>query len=350
MRHSVLPCATLGALLLPLAALATTQYHFVDLTPDAPASTQVLAMNAGGAAVGYEYVSTQSTKTKAARFKSTGTVLFEPFGNSATNMVYAINKAGHIAGIASTAADGRYHAFATLGQHQTFQLFADDDISIAYGIDADDTVVGYVRTQPQPDGVFQPFAWQAGQARLLPTGGATGGVARAVRNGTIVGNVGVDDAYMHAAMWRGDTVTELGILPGVGPTSWANAVNAAGTAVGACGLETFTHACSFHDGVVSDLGVLGTAAHSSWTAANAYAIDDGGTVVGFTTSPDHRGTVAFIAHPGEAMVDLNTMVVDLPAGSQVLDARAIAKDGTIACTWAPTYRSPGHAAMLIPID
>jgi probable HAF family extracellular repeat protein len=350
MRHVILPGAALGALLLPLAALATTQYRFVDLTPDAPASTQVEAMNAAGAAVGYEYVSKQSIKTKAARFKPTGTVLFEPFGDPSTNMAEAINGAGHVAGLASTAADTRYHAFATLGQHRTYRLFADDDISMAYGIDADDTVVGYVRMQPQPEGVLQPFAWQAGQARLLPTPGAPGGIARAVRNGTIVGNVGVEDSYMHAAMWRGDTVTELGILPEVGPTSWANAVNAAGTAVGACGLETFTHACSFHDGVVTDLGVLGTASHSSWTAANAYAIGDDGTVVGFTTTPTQRGTVAFIARPGETMVDLNTLVVDLPAGSLLLDARAIAKDGRIACTWSATYRGTSHAAMLIPID
>jgi probable HAF family extracellular repeat protein len=350
MRHSILPCAGLGALLLPLAALATTRYHFVDLTPDAPAATQVLAMNTGGSAVGYEYVARHGTRTKAARFKSTGTVLFEPFGDPATNMVYAINAAGHIAGIGSTATETGYHAFATLGQHQTYRLFAGDDVSIAYGIDADDTVVGYVRMQPQPDGVFQPFAWNAGQGRLLPTGGATGGVARAVRDGTIVGQVGVDDAYLHAAMWRGDTLTELGILPDVGPTSWANAVNGAGTAVGACGLESFTHACSFHDGVVTDLGVLGAAQRSGWTAANAYAIDDAGTIVGFTTTPTHQGSVAFIMSPGGPMVDLNTLVGDLPAGSQLLDARAIAKDGSIAVTWAPTYRSPGHAAMLVPLD
>ncbi len=82
-------------------------------------------------------------------------------------------------------------------------------------------------------------AWCSGAARVLKTLGGKSAMAQGIsQRGVIVGASqlpGGDDAEWHAALWQGETVRDLGKLPGM---AWAVAsgVNAVGDIVGASGV------------------------------------------------------------------------------------------------------------------
>jgi probable HAF family extracellular repeat protein len=111
----------------------------------------------------------------------------------------------------------------------------------------------------------------------------------------------------------------------------------------------FTHAFLWESGAMRDLGTLG--GDSSY----AYGINADGEVVGGSrtpNSPPFSAGHAFLWANGR-IVDLNSVVTNLP-GNVVLEvARAIGDDGTIAGTTCSGFCEPGKTAptrafLLVP--
>jgi probable HAF family extracellular repeat protein len=125
---------------------------------------------------------------------------------------------------------------------------------------------------------------------LSPLGGGGGpSIANAINDaGAAVGFSGVDALHVHATLWQGDSVKDLGILPGYRSTQ-ATAINSAGVAVGvgtsatAVDIENnpIDHAFLFSNGTVTDLGTLG----GSSSVANA--INSAGQIVGWSNIPSN---------------------------------------------------------------
>ena len=62
--------------------------------------------------------------------------------------------------------------------------------------------------------------------------------------------------------------------------------------------------------------------------SQAYDLNDSGWVVGWSHSDD--GSRAFLWTPSDGMLDLNTLVVNLPPGVKLHEAHAINQRGEIA--------------------
>jgi probable HAF family extracellular repeat protein len=135
------------------------------------------------------------------------------------------------------------------------------------------------------------FVYQSGVMRDLGTGtdSASGNsCAYAVNDtGTIAGRA----ASGELVEWTSAGVTHLGVQGTVG------GVNASGVVVGSYNDGAFTRAFSYREGVMKDLGNLGTNAS---TASSANAINDHGQIVG--NSNGH----AFL-YEGGTMRDLGTL-------------------------------------------
>lgn len=135
------------------------------------------------------------------------------------------------------------------------------------------------------------FVYQAGAIRDLGTGGDSAGgnsCALAVNDqGTIAGRAATGELVE----WTHGTVVHLGVKGKV------TDINGAGVVVGSVNDGAVTHAFMYGDGVVTDLGNLGTDASAS---SSASAINDRGQIVG--NSNDH----AFLYEHG-AMRDLGTL-------------------------------------------
>lgn len=79
------------------------------------------------------------------------------------------------------------------------------------------------------------------------------------------------------------------------------------------------------------------------SSSAAYAINNGGTIVGWYA--DGTGNHAFVTHwPGLKINKLDDLVVDLPAGVSLRYATAVNKNGVIAAE-----ASNGHAYLLTPL-
>lgn len=135
------------------------------------------------------------------------------------------------------------------------------------------------------------FVYQAGSIRDLGTGtGSADGNSCALavnEKGLIAGR----SASGELVEWKDGAVVPLGIKGNV------NDIDSAGTVVGSINDGTATRAFMYKDGVVTDLGNLGTDASAS---SSANAINDRGQVVG--NSNNH----AFLYENG-AMRDLGTL-------------------------------------------
>lgn len=125
---------------------------------------------------------------------------------------------------------------------------------------------------------------------LSPLAGGGSGANAINDAGAAVGASGVDALHDHATLWQGNSVKDLGILPGY-RSSEAIAINNAGVAVGvgvsatAVDIENnpIEHAFLFSNGTVTDLGTLGGGSSSVATGINS-----AGQIVGWSNIPSYN--------------------------------------------------------------
>jgi probable HAF family extracellular repeat protein len=163
--------------------------------------------------------------------------------------------------------------------------------------------------------------------------------------------------YSHAYLWKNNSLTDLGVLPGLGTTSFStgyginNHDDVVGSSTGSTLIPTptgpsyiiKTHAFIYHAGKMRDLGVLG---HDPQSQANG--INDNGEIVGLS------GRLGDLEHPSRAFVyvdghmyDLNALVEGLGhTGVELNEAVAINCHGDIAANHRNSdYTS--HAYLLV---
>jgi probable HAF family extracellular repeat protein len=118
---------------------------------------------------------------------------------------------------------------------------------------------------------------------------------QAVGSSTLAG-----DREYHATLWNGATLIDLGTLGGL--YSGAFAINNAGQVVGSSYItgNRERHATLWNGTVATDLNSLvdASTASASWSLTDAFAITDGGCIVGAAFNTITRQYHAYIAAPG----------------------------------------------------
>ncbi|HXX61486.1 MAG TPA: hypothetical protein VEI48_09380, partial [Candidatus Sulfotelmatobacter sp.] len=249
----------------------------------------------------------------------------------------AINDDGEVAG-SSAGAGG---LFAVTWTGTTITDISGGTPSWANGINADGDVVGSMQT---PDLVaFVDDGGPLVDLNTEVTGGATTMTlvnALAINDsGEVVGG-GETGGSMHAYLFDAGTVTDLG-TPGdkAGDTSVATAINAAGHVVG--WTEGTVDGAFYWDG---SMHVISVPTGPSGDSANG--INDADWVVG--QHGISTGTRAFVWPGAGSAIDLNTRVLDLPAGWKLTGANAINDSGQITGVASNADATVHHAVLLTP--
>jgi probable HAF family extracellular repeat protein len=317
----------------------------------------------------------------------------------------AINRDGTVAGTLFPGPFGQYHGFTWRNGTLTDLgpgTGGPEYVSAADGINDKDVVVGFMGVD-----LYEPphaFARPREKLRDMGTGFGTGSKsnARDINNkGEIVGARGSEQAAPeNAFIYRDRQFIDLGTLGGssdipFGTNSVAYAINNKSQVVGSALPPTYPlHAFIWQDGVMQDLGTLGgnqeatearainEAGHVAGSSPNAagsiraflwingkmrnlgtlggrysyaYGMNDRGQVVGLSATPNSpplNAGRAFVWQGGQ-MVDLNTVVTNLPRDVTLENAAAINDKGVIVGNTCiqfcePGKDSPARAFVLIP--
>jgi probable HAF family extracellular repeat protein len=200
-----------------------------------------------------------------------------------------------------------------------------------------------------------PFFWSPEDGKMIDLGGFGGtyGLVTWMNNrGQVVGASNLPgDQTEHPFIWsKRNGLVDLfanGNLGGTfGHSDW---VNDRGEVVGYATTVLSNadgHAFLWRNGLLSDLGVIGTDPDSE-----SVSINSAGQIVGvsgsfFVPNGVHRGA---LWENGEPIVDLNTLV--LPgSGMNIIAAVLINDRGEIACTGTTAAVPSEHPCMLIPCD
>jgi probable HAF family extracellular repeat protein len=230
------------------------------------------------------------------RWSAAGAI--QDLGGPITNQLgsgNAIDPAGRVAGgqrPASSEGEPVAMLYDTAGRPH---LLAKGSLGAAAGINARGQIVG-----------SPAYIWQNGAVTSLP--GLAGGSAsaRAISiSGLVAGSAGTVDGSLHAALWRGRAITDLGTIDGI-RYNQANAVNAAGQVVGTadplCSPCVAPRAWLWRAGSATALDSL-IPAGSGWTLQQANGISDRGEIAGaglhngklhaFVLTPVFHATVDF---------------------------------------------------------
>jgi probable HAF family extracellular repeat protein len=207
--------------------------------------------------------------------------------------VHAVNASGQVAGSSGHPHGADTHAFfwQKTGGIRDLGTLPGGDYSAAFDINDSGVVVGSSNTST----TVHAFTWTAakGLQDLGTLPGTNSSSAFAINNqGEIAGASGV-----HAALWSGGTIHDLGTLGGA--TSESLDLNNVGMVVGVSDTAAGPRAFLWKDGAMQDLGVLPGDASS-----RADHINDTGTVVG--ASEGAGGTRAFVWTSADGMQALDS--------------------------------------------
>ncbi|MGM9487149.1 hypothetical protein [Ideonella sp. YS5] len=283
----------------------------------------------------------------------------------------AINKYGRVVGTASFSIGGGHWQWGAVhwkdGSHATplDPLLPPGYIGAqAHSINDNNLIVGIAQPECDEDcWITHPVAWHGTTATLLslPPGSLSGRAYAVNRHGRIVGRYSLPDSFTeHAAMWHGGRLRDLGTLGSRKNRDWqdstATAVNETGTIVGFSDTDDFqTHAARWDtDGQVHDLGGL-----PGLLESQAWSINSSGLVVGNSMhwQGSDRLTHA-VAWVDGSVVDLDPQA---PAdarstATQVNDQGAIVgyklkPNGTVAALYWPRWDHKAvHLADLVDGD
>jgi probable HAF family extracellular repeat protein len=233
----------------------------------------------------------------------------------------------------------------TLGGTDSTAVFINERGQIA-GWSFTNSTVNSTTGMPTQD----PFFWANGKMLDLGTLGGTKGFAYALNNrGQVIGISNLPgDATGHPFLWsRPEGMKDLGTLGGT--LGFPTYLNDAGEVVGVANTsnDQYVHAFLWRDGVMTDLGTVGSDPESQ-----ANGINSRGQIVGSSFMFDSAGSGidlhGFLWEDGGPIVDLNTLV---PHGSgatikfafEINDRGEIAAGGT-------NSNGDTHAFILVPCD
>ncbi|RYG23468.1 DUF3466 family protein [bacterium] len=203
-----------------------------------------------------------------------------------------------------------------------------------YGLNDHGVVVGY---GIDAGGVSRAFSWQNGVSTALSPLATSSEAYRINNKGQIVGKAATGAAAPHATLWDTDGATDLGTLGG--DHSFANDINEAGVVAGSAGAEKGSHAFIWtKDGGMVDYGNLNP--DDGFQHAGFNGINESGLMVGTAYrlfTPYH----AAMAKPGDkALSDIAG-----PGRYSASMAMAVNDAGTIV-GWSNNGSGNGHAAIL----
>jgi probable HAF family extracellular repeat protein len=190
-----------------------------------------------------------------------------------------------------------------------------------------------------------PFFWSPEDGKMTDLGGLGGTCGWTVwlnNKGQVVGTSNPPgDQTEHPFIWsKSQGMVDLFLNSGLGGTfghpDW---VNDAGEVVGFATIpgDQDAHAFLWRNGVMIDLGTVGTDPDSEGASINLAGQIVGGSGAFFVQGGVHRGV---LWENGEPIIDLNTLV--LPGtGTNIIFAEFINEHGEIACT-GKTAAVPGE--------
>lgn len=340
----ILPSAVF---LLTVSSFANAQtYTFKDLGQlGAAYSSYATAINNAGQVTGG---STQYQRYRSFSRATTwdGTVvnvlspLVEPNSDS---YALAINNFGQVAGASSG-----YYANATVwsGANATTLSTPTGGGSVATGINDAGIVAGYSGSGRG----FGVALWNGNTGASLGGIAGLGGssMATGINNSSQVAgwSYTTGDAAVHAVMWDGDKITDLGALNGFA-YSQANAINNAGQLAGmAMSIGGLEHAILWNGTKATDLGTPDGA------NSVAIAINNAGKVVGITMpNPAGYGNQQATLWTGTSVIDLNTLLSEsvLSAGWVLQSANGINDHDSIVGS-AYNTQTHSYSAFLLTLS
>lgn len=345
------------------AATALPTYTYIDLgtigtpsTGEAP-SSDAYALNATGTVVG---VSTIDGIFNHHAFAWTDGVMTDLgaiyTGTFGASSAAGVNDHGVVVGSTHVNSTDPPHAFRYADGALT-------DLGTGYGAgsgshanDVNDsgTVVGTrFERQGSPE---RAAVWRDGTIVDLGTLGGQAGawgtdsIAYAVNDaGHVVGGAITPSGALHAFVWTGDGLRDLGTLGGGTESTYARDINDQGDVVGISqNTNGELHATRWSGGTIRDLGTLGG------NYSEARAVNAAGQVVGLarTSGNGFYTERAFLWQDGR-MIDLNKRVRGLPSTVTLRSAEDVNDDGFIVGFACPVACDAGgdaarRAYLLVP--
>ena len=312
-------------------SLAPPKYTLTDLGPMqlSAAPSGATALNGSGQVAGFLFDTTVGANQ--AFLWSSGTLNELGTLGGASSFGYGINAAGQVVGTADLSTSGGNTQRAFIWQKGAMSNLGDTNpagnYSSAFGVNANGDVAGY-----QNDGFYHPVIWKAG----IPTGATLlttlpciftvcQGEALAINDlGQAAGWSNAAPSGSHAVMWDSSgQPTDLGTLGGTSNTQ-ANGINKNGVVVGYSQLNTnlapsTVHAFVWQGGNLQDLGAIpGPDPNASGTVvdtnSSAWGINSKGDIVGISALGQRKhvlfggGGRAFL-DTGGVMYDLSSLLV-----------------------------------------
>jgi probable HAF family extracellular repeat protein len=201
-------------------------------------------------------------------------------GGTTWSEAYAVNDYGMVVGSADV--DGYEHAvFWTMGEGSMVMIDIGAEFSAYHsggaGVSALGAVVGWYQVEVEGGGIYnRAFVWDGVMSELPGLEGYSTGADDINSNGQILGT-GVVGIEIHAVLWEGGVLTDLGTLGG--EQSYSGGINEAGQMVGSADRADGVRAAFlWEDGVMTELPGLGG------TFTYAYDINNSGVVVGQSTN------------------------------------------------------------------